>query len=277
MTAAVIQQSNIDVVLNLMRDAVAVMSSFSPDYMPPTVTLPKLSSPVSWETGVSISVFLRDPNVAAWVNERIASWPPGLVEIFMTAGGILSQTLAFAGVTSGDVPLGLINAITSDPGTLALLMAYGQGRRESPDQDPLGSSERCSRAHAARGDAGRPIPANVDPPSAVVDLAHFELDERMAPAVRIALRGTAAFYDNLLLLDVREPGPQREFRLRLIELLVSANLGSAGIVQDAADEVHNGRIGDFPLGILPCVTLYPGMNMPFIAPSPGDGASSRRG
>ncbi len=67
----------------------------------------------------------------------------------------------------------------------------------------------------------------------------------------------------LLLLDTREPGPQRDLVLQLIVLIVSNGLGSVGIVQDAADEVHRGRIDDFSLTVLPCVTLYPGMDDPF--------------
>jgi len=95
--------------------------------------------------------------------------------------------------------------------------------------------------------------------AAAIDLAGFELDTRITPALRIAMGGTAGLRDGLLLLDVRHPGASRTFRLRLITILVKGNLGSIGIVQDAADEVHQQRIDGFPLEVLPCVTLYPGM------------------
>jgi hypothetical protein len=69
--------------------------------------------------------------------------------------------------------------------------------------------------------------------------------------------------DGLLLLDVRRSGPERDFRLSLLALLIEESIGSVGIVQDATDTVHNSRIGTLRLEILPCVTLYPGMQAPF--------------
>jgi hypothetical protein len=99
--------------------------------------------------------------------------------------------------------------------------------------------------------------------ASAIDLSGFNLDSRMLPALIIALEGVAAVRDGLILLDVREPGNTRDFRLHLIAALVQNNLGSVGIVQDAADEVHNGRVDRLSLEILPCVTLHPGMEDPF--------------
>jgi hypothetical protein len=99
--------------------------------------------------------------------------------------------------------------------------------------------------------------------AAAIDLAGFELDPRMTPALRIALGDTAGLRDGLLLLDVRRPGSWRSLRLRLVAILVRGNLGSVGIVQDAADEIHQGHVDGLPLEVLPCVTLYPGMEAPF--------------
>ena len=98
--------------------------------------------------------------------------------------------------------------------------------------------------------------------ASAIDLAGFELDPRMTPAVPIALGDAAGMRDGLLLLDAREPGAIRNFRLHLIAILVQGNLGNVGIVQEAADEVHQGRVDTLPLEVLPCVTLYPGMDTP---------------
>jgi hypothetical protein len=93
-----------------------------------------------------------------------------------------------------------------------------------------------------------------------VDLAGFRLDVRFTSAVIAALQGCAGFTDGVLLLDVREGGITRDYRIRLAALMVRHNFGSVGIVQDASDPVHNTRSGDLPLEVLPCVTLYPGMD-----------------
>lgn len=95
--------------------------------------------------------------------------------------------------------------------------------------------------------------------ASAISVAGLELDRRMLPALQLALQGTALIRDGLLLLDMRRPGPERSSRLELIAALVQNGLGSVGIIQDAADQVHRERIGAMPLEVLPCVTLYPGM------------------
>lgn len=97
----------------------------------------------------------------------------------------------------------------------------------------------------------------------VIDLAGFDLDQRMLPAVSYVVRKVARLQDGLLLLDVREPGATRDFRLQLVAKFMQGNIGSLGIVQDAFDEVHQGWVDNLPLEVLPCVTLYPGMNSLF--------------
>ncbi|HYC87870.1 MAG TPA: hypothetical protein VEO54_01560 [Thermoanaerobaculia bacterium] len=95
--------------------------------------------------------------------------------------------------------------------------------------------------------------------AATIALAGFELDPAMESAIRRAVGDTATVRDGVLLLDVRKKGALREFRLKLLRVFVQANLGSVGIIQDAADEVHRGWVESLPLEVLPCVTLYPGM------------------
>lgn len=103
-----------------------------------------------------------------------------------------------------------------------------------------------------------------------IQLAGFELDKRITPALNRALADTAILHDGQLLLDAREPGPLRAFHLRLVATLIRSNLGSVGIVQNAGDEVHEQRIGSVYLEVLPCVTLHPGIEPPHaIGPAPG--------
>jgi hypothetical protein len=96
-----------------------------------------------------------------------------------------------------------------------------------------------------------------------IQLAGYELDQRLTPALRITLGDAAAMRDGLILVDARQPGASRAFRLRLVALLIDFNIAGVGIVQDAADEIHSSHVGELPLEVLPCVTLYPGMESPF--------------
>ncbi|HSE16449.1 MAG TPA: toll/interleukin-1 receptor domain-containing protein [Pyrinomonadaceae bacterium] len=101
------------------------------------------------------------------------------------------------------------------------------------------------------------------PAALVLRLANFNIDQRIVPVVQATITGAAQFARGLLLLDVRTPGKVRDFRLRLAAVLVQDNLGSIGIVQDAADQVHQDTVDGLPLEILPCVTMYPDMKNPF--------------
>jgi hypothetical protein len=99
--------------------------------------------------------------------------------------------------------------------------------------------------------------------SAVIQLTHFELDQQTITLIQNTVGDTARLRDGLLLLDVRRPGQLRDFRLRLAAILVQTGLGSVGIVQDASDQVHTEKVDGLPLEILPCITMYPGMDGPF--------------
>jgi hypothetical protein len=84
-------------------------------------------------------------------------------------------------------------------------------------------------------------------------LAVFEL------GVTDLVSGLAVCQNGLLMLDVRRPGADRDFLLRLVLVLVANDVGSVGVLQDSTDLVHNRQIDGISLEILPCVTLYPGM------------------
>ncbi len=75
----------------------------------------------------------------------------------------------------------------------------------------------------------------------------------------------ALLQDGLILLDVRNPGTERDFLLRLALLIVANDIGSVGVLQDGNDPVHNNRVDGICLEILPCVTLYPSMEAIFPA------------
>jgi hypothetical protein len=69
----------------------------------------------------------------------------------------------------------------------------------------------------------------------------------------------AVAQEGLILLDVRQQSTERDFLLRLVLLLVANDIGSVGIIQDGNTPVHNKQIDGMSLEILPCVTMYPGM------------------
>lgn len=92
-----------------------------------------------------------------------------------------------------------------------------------------------------------------------IQLSGFALDGRLVPTVTAATSGAAMLHDHLLLLDAREAGAAREFRLRFAAALISSNIGSVGIIQNAWDEVHQGEVDGLPLDVLPCVTMHLGM------------------
>jgi hypothetical protein len=109
-----------------------------------------------------------------------------------------------------------------------------------------------------RADAGRHLALIAG--AVAIDLASFDLDPEMRPALQSCVEGVAIQRDGLLFLDVRPRGHLREFRLRLLSILVEANVGGVGLIQDSRDQIHQSRIGNFPLEVLPCVTIYPGLS-----------------
>ena len=62
-----------------------------------------------------------------------------------------------------------------------------------------------------------------------------------------------------VLLDMRIESSIRVFRLRLAILLIKHGVGTIGIIQSSNELVHNTSIDDFPLSVLPCITVYPDM------------------
>ena len=94
--------------------------------------------------------------------------------------------------------------------------------------------------------------------ASAIAIPGFQLDHRFFRAVQHVVGLAAILHGGVLLLDARERGPLRDFRLRLAATLIQHNL-AIGIIQDARDEVHQGRVDELPLEVLPCVTLHPNM------------------
>jgi hypothetical protein len=96
-----------------------------------------------------------------------------------------------------------------------------------------------------------------------LDLAGEDRPAVMEIGLADLVNGRALCQDVLLMLDVRRPGPRRDFLLRLVLLLVANDVGSVGVLQDGTDPVHDRTIDGTSLEVLPCVTLYPGMESLF--------------
>lgn len=92
-----------------------------------------------------------------------------------------------------------------------------------------------------------------------IDMARFTLQQRTIAIIAPLLTDDIYLRDHTLLLDVRTAELDRDFRLRLALLLVDENIGSVGIVQSADDPVHESIVDGQPVSVLPCVTMYPGM------------------
>jgi hypothetical protein len=99
----------------------------------------------------------------------------------------------------------------------------------------------------------------------LLDLTGFTLKEDSEAEIQAAVRDVATLKSGTLLLDVRVPGAKRNLHLKLLLALVTNNIGSVGIVQSAADMVHELEVGGRSLSVLPCVTLHPGMEALFPA------------
>ncbi len=96
-----------------------------------------------------------------------------------------------------------------------------------------------------------------------LDLAgedHYELPHL---GLNQLVSGVAISRDGLLLLDARNPGPDRDFILKLVLLMVAYDIGSVGLLQDGAAPVHHMVIEGASIEVLPCVTLYEGMESLF--------------
>lgn len=96
-----------------------------------------------------------------------------------------------------------------------------------------------------------------------LDLAGEDRFELPRLGLNQLVSGVAICRDGLLLLDVRKPGPGRDSILKLVLLMVTHDLGSVGVLQDGAAPVHHTVIDGASLEVLPCVTLYEGMESLF--------------
>ncbi|MBR0895161.1 toll/interleukin-1 receptor domain-containing protein [Bradyrhizobium tropiciagri] len=93
----------------------------------------------------------------------------------------------------------------------------------------------------------------------LIDLAGFALDQIAVDVIEKLTNGVAFLHNQTLVLDVRDPGPKRDLHFRLLMAAIRSNLGGLTILQTAADPVHELEIDGETLSVLPCVTLYPGM------------------
>jgi hypothetical protein len=97
----------------------------------------------------------------------------------------------------------------------------------------------------------------------VLDLSEGAPHEEDAVAIRRAVAGAAVYRDGLVLVDTRAHGASLDAKLRLVLTLVANDIAGAGIIQSADAPVHEREIDGKSLAVLPCVTLYPGMERLF--------------
>lgn len=95
--------------------------------------------------------------------------------------------------------------------------------------------------------------------AAALDLARSDPEPVAALGLAQLIGGLGIYHDGLLLLDVRTAGAEREQKLGLAILMITSDLASVGVLQDGHDPVHEGSVDGMQLDILPCVTMYPGM------------------
>jgi hypothetical protein len=93
----------------------------------------------------------------------------------------------------------------------------------------------------------------------LIDLAGFALDQMAVEVIERLTYGVAFLHNQTLVLDVRDPGPKRDLHFRLLMAAIRSNIGGLTILKTAADPVHELEIDGETLSVLPCVTLYPGM------------------
>ncbi|MDJ0710660.1 MAG: hypothetical protein QNJ14_09730 [Woeseiaceae bacterium] len=92
-----------------------------------------------------------------------------------------------------------------------------------------------------------------------IELTRFSVTESNAIAIERTLPPDAVYNDQTILLDVRRPGPTRDLHVELALCLIDENIGSLGILQADGDFVHSSADYGRSLTVLPCVTLYAGM------------------
>lgn len=92
-----------------------------------------------------------------------------------------------------------------------------------------------------------------------LDLTKYHMNPLTSKELTHALEGAAVIRNGILLLNVMNKADQRDMHIKLLKCFTKAGVGSVGIVQSATDLVHQMIIDGEHLEILPCVTLYPGM------------------
>jgi hypothetical protein len=93
----------------------------------------------------------------------------------------------------------------------------------------------------------------------LIDLTGYAVDQEAIKVIERLTNGVAFLQNQTLVLDVRAPGPMRDLHFRLLLAAIRSNIGALAILQTAADPVHELEIDGQMLSVLPCVTLYPGM------------------
>ena len=169
------ESSDLAIVCDLMREAVTVMDEFPMDSVPPDMAMPERESSGSdqWSRAPSIEGILSDPQVQAWLQEIIDSWPKNLMPVFLQASGILGQVLEMFGARGDGGMTDILAAGMTDPETIQMMSALAQIDREMTEHekdkddeqkfDPMGMQEALLTELRRRGTAHRsPVRANGD-------------------------------------------------------------------------------------------------------------------
>jgi len=150
-----------------MREAVTVMDEFPMDSVPPDMAMPERESSGSdqWSRAPSIEGILSDPQVQAWLQEIIDSWPKNLMPVFLQASGILGQVLEMFGARGDGGMTDILAAGMTDPETIQMMSALAQIDREMTEHekdkddeqkfDPMGMQEALLTELRRRGTAHR--------------------------------------------------------------------------------------------------------------------------
>ena len=100
--------------------------------------------------------------------------------------------------------------------------------------------------------------------SAAITLELAEQDRKsiaQTSGIKSVLTDIAIEQEGLLLIDTRIMNDEISFLLNNVVInLVTNDIGSIGILQNADAPVHESIINGFSLDVLPCVTLHPGMD-----------------
>jgi hypothetical protein len=99
--------------------------------------------------------------------------------------------------------------------------------------------------------------------AALIDMAGEHLALHLYEPINIVLEPVCIVRQGVLLFDMRHPGQRRNFQLQFLSSMLYNNVSGIGIIQNADNPVHNFESDGMSLSVLPCVTLYPGMEALF--------------